>query len=206
MTVAKSPLFRSFEDYLAADPSDLPEGRFEYWDGELVPVMSESELNDDIANALYFVLRSAGIWSKLIRPHSCEVEVPGQPRTRLPDLTILDEVHVPLIARRTTITRKMPPPRLLAEVVSPGSETSANYKRDYEDKPKQYAAIGVLEYWIIDPDDLRSVEDHRAVVLVGTLQDGAYQFQTCRGDMPIGSATFPDLVLTAAQVLNAGEI
>jgi Uma2 family endonuclease len=142
MTVAKSSLFRSFEDYLAADPSDLPEGRFEYWDGELVPVMSESELNDDIANALYFVLRSAGIWSKLIRPHSCEVEVPGKPRTRLPDLTILDEVHVPLIARRTTITRKMPPPRLLAEVVSPGSETSANYKRDYEDKPSSMPRSG----------------------------------------------------------------
>jgi Uma2 family endonuclease len=202
MTVAQSPKFQlpqfnSFEDYLAADPSDLPEGRFEYGDGELVPVMSESELNDDIANSLYFLLRSAGMWSKLIRPHSCEVEVPGKPRTRLPDLTILDEVHVPLMARRTTITRKMPPPRLLAEVVSPGSETSANYKRDYEDKPKQYAAIGVLEYWLIDPD--------RAVVLVGTLQNGTYQFQTFQGDMPISSLTFPTLHLTAAQILSAGE-
>jgi Uma2 family endonuclease len=109
----------------------------------------------------------------------------------------LDEVHVPLMARRTTITRKMPPPRLLAEVVSPGSETSANYKRDYQDKPKQYAAIGVLEYWIIDPD--------RAVVLVGTLQNGTYQFQTFQGDMPISSLTFPTLHLTAAQILSAGE-
>jgi hypothetical protein len=41
MTVAKSPQFRSFEAYLSADPCDLPEGRYEYWDGELVPVMSQ---------------------------------------------------------------------------------------------------------------------------------------------------------------------
>jgi Uma2 family endonuclease len=202
MTVAQSPKFQlpqfnSFEDYLAADPSDLPEGRFEYWDGELVPVMSESGFNDLLANYLFAMLLNAGLPLALIRPHSCEVEVPGRPRTRLPDLTVLAEVHPPLIAKRNTITRKMPPPRLLAEVVSPGPETSANYKRDYEDKPKQYAAIGVLEYWIIDPD--------RAVVLVGTLQNGTYQFQTCRGDMPISSLTFPTLDLTAAQILSAGE-
>jgi Uma2 family endonuclease len=132
MTVAKSPQFKSqfmsFEAYLSADPCDLPEGRYEYCDGELVAVMSESGLNDDIANYLYFLLVSAGIWSKLVKPHSCEVEVIGKPRTRFPDLTILDEVHVPLIERRNTITRDMPPPRLLVEVVSPGSPDSANYR------------------------------------------------------------------------------
>jgi hypothetical protein len=54
MTIAppltQSPQFKRFEEYLGADPSDLPEGRFEYWDGELVPVMSESIGNDAIAN------------------------------------------------------------------------------------------------------------------------------------------------------------
>jgi Uma2 family endonuclease len=197
MTVAKSPQFRSFEAYLSADPCDLPEGRYEYCDGELVAVMSESGLNDDIANYLYFLLVSAGIWSKLVKPHSCEVEVIGKPRTRFPDLTILDEAHVPLIERRNTITRDMPPPRLLVEVVSPGSPDSANYRRDYEDKPKQYGAIGVPEYWIIDPD--------RACIRVGTLVDGAYQFQDFAGKQTIVSPTFPGLKLTAEQVLRAGR-
>lgn len=40
---AKSPQFKRLEDYLAADPADFPEGRHEYWDGALVPVMSESK-------------------------------------------------------------------------------------------------------------------------------------------------------------------
>jgi Uma2 family endonuclease len=195
---AKSPQFTSFAAYLAADPADLPEGRYEYWDGELVPVMAESEFNDAIANYLFLVLTGFGIPFRLIRPHSCEVEVPGRPRTRLPDLTVLDEVHLPLIAKRNTVTRDMPPPRLLAEVVSPGNENSPNYKRDYQAKAQQYAEIGVPEYWLIDPD--------RAIVAVGILTDGVYQFTQFAGNQTILSPTFPGLKLTVEQVLNAGDV
>jgi Uma2 family endonuclease len=152
VSIAQSPRFKTFQEYLLADPSDLPEGRFEYWDGELVAVMSESGFNDAIANYLFLLLVNAGINFQLVRPHSCELEVGGKPRTRLPDLVVLDEIHVPLIDRRNTITREMPPPRLVVEVVSPGNENSANYKRDYETKRDQYAAIGVPEYWLIDTE------------------------------------------------------
>ena len=195
--VFTKPRFTSFEAYLAVDPSELPEGKFEYWDGELVPVMSESGINDFLANYLFSLLIIAGIPIELIRPHSCEVEVPGRPRTRYPDLTILDLVHLPLIERRNTITREMPPPRLIAEVVSPGNENSDNYKRDYEVKPQQYAAIAVPEYWIIDRD--------REWIKVGVLNDGTYQFETFRGNEKIISPTFPDAILTASQILNAGR-
>ncbi len=36
-------------------------------------------------------------------------------------------------------------PEIVVEVVSAGSE-----KRDYEEKPLEYLAFGVMEYWIID--------------------------------------------------------
>jgi hypothetical protein len=36
MTVTQAKQFQSFEEYLKADPAQLPEGRFEYWDGALV--------------------------------------------------------------------------------------------------------------------------------------------------------------------------
>lgn len=192
---AKSPQFKSFEEYLAADPSDLPEGRYEYWQGELVPVMSESGFNALLANCLFLALANAGVPIAVLRPHSCEVEVPGLPRTRFPDLTVLAEEHVALIERRERVTRDMPPPRLLVEVVSPGDEDSQNYQRDYVQKSRQYAAILVPEYWIIDPD--------RAVVLVGLLIDGEYQFQTFTGNQQIVSPTFPTVSLTAKQVLSA---
>jgi Uma2 family endonuclease len=195
-TSAKSPQFKCFAEYLAADPADLPESRCEYWDGELVPVMAESIDNLAIANYLFAVLIQAGIPINCLYPHSCEIEVPGQPRSRYPDLTLIDEVHLRLLKKRATITRDMPPPRLLAEVVSPGSETSDNYKRDYQEKARQYAQIGVPEYWLIDPQ--------RAVVLVGLWVGSSYQFAPFAGSQIIVSPTFPGLKLTAEQLLNAG--
>jgi Uma2 family endonuclease len=194
-TNAKSPLFTSFEAYLAADPADLPEGRYEYWDGELVPVMSESIGNDTIANFIFLALVEAGLPFRLIRPGKVEVVVPGRPRTRYPDLVVLEEVHLTLLKSRATITRDMPPPRLLAEVVSPGNEKSENYKRDYEEKASQYAQIGVPEYWLIDPD--------RAIVSVGILAEGSYQFTQFTGSQTLRSPTFPSLKLTVEQILNA---
>ena len=194
MTFTKTR-FASFEAYLTADPSDLPEGRYEYWDGELVEVMAESSFNDALANYLYLLMVQAGIYHKLIRPHSCEVEVIGKPKTRFPDLTVLDDVHLVLMDKNTRVTRDMPPPRLVVEVVSPGAESKPNYTRDYRDKRNQYAAIAIPEYWIIDPD--------RAWFMVGTLIGNRYQFATFRDDDAIVSPTFPELKLTAAIVFNS---
>ncbi|OUC14447.1 MAG: hypothetical protein B0A82_11840, partial [Alkalinema sp. CACIAM 70d] len=64
-------------------------------------------------------------------------------------------------------------------------------------KPIEYAARGIPEYWIIDPE--------RAVVLIGLLQEGSYQFQAFRGGEAIVSPTFPALNLTASQILKAGR-
>jgi Uma2 family endonuclease len=194
MTFTKAR-FTSFEEYLTAEVSDLPEGRCEYWDGELIEVMTESSGNDAIAIFIQLALIAIGVPFKLIRPHSCEVEVTGKPITRFPDLTVLDAVHLPLIEKRLTITRKMPPPRLVVEVVSPGTEARDNYKRDYEDKRDQYAAIGIPEYWIVDPE--------RAWIMVGTLVSGIYQFVIFRGNDAIVSPTFPELKLTTTIVLGA---
>ncbi|NJM44806.1 MAG: Uma2 family endonuclease [Alkalinema sp. RU_4_3] len=177
-----------------ADPSDLPEGRFEYWDGELIPVMSEAFGNGTIAVGLLLALVTIGVPFELIKTHFCEVEVPGRPRSRFPDLVVVDESHLSLLKKRATITQKMAPPRLLAEVVSPGDEESDNYQRDYIDKPLQYAAIGVPEYWIIDPD--------RALVKVGTLTDGTYKYRTFKGNQAIVSSTFPGFNLTVEEVLR----
>ena len=187
--------FANFEAYLSADASDLPEGRCEYWDGELVPVMTESKINDDIANYIFFLLLQMGVYRKLLCPHSCEVEVIGKPRTRFPDLTVLEDVHIGLMAKSNRITRDMPPPRLVVEVVSPGDESKPNYTRDYRDKRDQYAAIAIPEYWIVDPD--------RDWIMVGTLMASQYQFETFTGNQTLVSLTFPELKLTATQVLDA---
>ncbi len=196
MTFTKTR-FASFEAYLTADVSDLPEGRCEYWDGELVPVMVESLLNEMIANYLYLVLWQMGIDSALISPGKVQIVVSGRPKTRYPDLTLLDDAHLVLMESGICLGTTMPPPRLVVEVVSPGDENSENYTRDYHDKRDQYADRGIPEYWLIDPQ--------RSWVMVGLLVAGRYEFTTFRENQAIGSQVLPTLDLTVARVLARGK-
>jgi Uma2 family endonuclease len=48
-------------------------------------------------------------------------------------------------------------PELVIEVISPGSE-----KRDYEEKPPEYLAFGVAEYWIVDEPAQKVTVMHRS--------------------------------------------
>jgi Uma2 family endonuclease len=99
-------------------------------------------------------------------------------------------------ATRSLVTLDMPAPRLVIEIVSPGKLGSENYDRDYIEKPREYAARGIAEFWRVDPS--------RAVVAVLILSNGSYQVREFRGTDAIASPTFPDLQLTAEQILSAG--
>jgi Uma2 family endonuclease len=190
--------FATFEDYLACrDQLEALEGRFHLINGELFALPPESEPNNWIARALLIFLATSGLVSpRCIVIHALELEVPplqpNQPSNRYPDLVVMQAEHIPLTERRLTITLKMPPPRLIAEVVSPGR---MNYNRNLIDKRAQYAAIGVPEYWIIDP----SVK----TVLVLKLEGESYQdIGLFQAEEQIVSPTFPELALTAAQLFT----
>jgi Uma2 family endonuclease len=99
--------------------------------------------------------------------------------------------------KRSIITKAMPAPALVVEIVSPGGQGSDNYQRDYIDKRREYAARGIPEYWLVDPS--------RAVVIVMRLEDGGYVEKTFEGSDRVISPTFPTLELTAEQILNAGQ-
>ena len=149
------PRYPTVEDYLNSD--EHLEGRYEYADGELIPLVAESEVNDNIAIALQFYLVLNGFFPRrLVKTHSCEIQVDkfhqNDKQTRLPDLVILKPEHLALTQRRLTIRKAMPAPLLVAEVVSPYSSSDReNYEADYLLKPYQYAHRGIPEYWIIDP-------------------------------------------------------
>lgn len=188
----------TFEEYLALD--NLPGRRCEFVDGELVELPPESEPNDFIARYLLFAIASSGVVPlRLIAIHTCEVEVPtlkpGDPRTRYPDVVILREAHLSLTQRRLTIKIDMPPPQMVAEVVSPGD---SNRERDYECKRKQYQARGIPEYWLIDPE--------QQTVTVLELRAGKYAEvgKFCGSDRAI-SPTFRALELTVEQIFAAGR-
>jgi len=191
----------TFKDYLAYE--DDTDNRYELIDGELVPLAPESGLNDFIASFLSSVLVDRGLTSlKLSKVGRCEIQVPvlqrGDAANRFPDLVVLREEHWQLTKRRLTVTLEMPPPRLVAEVVSPyKSRRDENYRRDYHAKRFQYAATGIPEYWIIDPTERQ--------ILVLQLEAGEYVETIFCGESPIVSRTFPELELSAQQVFEAAE-
>ncbi|MGB5972182.1 MAG: Uma2 family endonuclease, partial [Nodosilinea sp.] len=90
---------------------------------------------------------------------------------------------------RATITRDMPPPALVVEVVSPGQ---ANRERDYRYKHTEYAARGIAEYWIVDPE-ARQVT--RCLWVNGRYEDTVYSEAE-----KIQSTLVPAFGLTPAEI------
>jgi Uma2 family endonuclease len=180
----------TFEEYLAYD--DETDKHYEFERGELVEMPPESPLNSRIARFLFAVLLT--VFSEdLICHKDTEIAVSGtQVQARLPDLMLLSEELADILnsSGRGTITLEMPPPDLIVEVVSPGS---TNENRDYRFKRSEYAARGVLEYWVINPDENK--------ITVFTLVNGFYEEAVYTGEKVIQSR-FEVLRLTAEQVLK----
>lgn len=197
MTQAK-PRFRTLEEYAALDTSDLPEGHYELVNGEIIELPTESDLNLLIATFLTVML-SQQIPYYLIR-RGTEIFVSSRSVTsRYPDLVVLSEEGFAALegARRSAVRLDTSPPQLVVEIVSPGEPGQDNYDRDYVEKPQEYAARGIPEFWQVDPI--------RSLVTVLTLSNGAYQAREFRGTDAIVSRTFPNLQLTAEQILSGGR-
>jgi Uma2 family endonuclease len=121
-----------------------------------------------------------------------------------PDIAVIDRselVHEPIWPEQSILTRGSSI-KFVAEVVS------NNWQNDYSRKMEDYATLGIPEYWIADYAALGGVKHigrpKQPTLSICLLVDGEYEVQMLRGDDPIGSPTFPGLVLTAAQVLGTG--
>lgn len=193
MTQAK-PKFSTFEEYLEYD--DGTDNRYELIDAELVALPPESELNDFIPNLLLVKLIEAGVPLRLIRPHTCEVQVPVLEKkdaaNRYPDLVVLEEVHLSLTEKRLTIKSDMPPPQLVAEVLSSGK---ANRERDLIRKRAQYAKRGIPEYWLID-------RENQSITVLRLDREQYIEVGQYQGKQSIVSPQFPQLVLIPEQLFD----
>jgi len=93
--------------------------------------------------------------------------------------------------------------KFVAEVVS------NNWQNDYARKMEDYAVLGIPEYWIADYAGLGGTrhigKPKQPTLSICTLVKGEYEIQQLRGDRTIVSLTFPNLKLTAEQVLQAGR-
>ena len=145
--VQANPQLQTFEDFL--NHTGAVDGFFELTNGVLVEMPPESDANLYRALKLYEALKAL-VGMQQIRLQGLALAVPGQPKNRYPDLTVLRPEHPEQMNAlgQAAITLDMAPPLLVVEVVSPGTE---NHRRDYVEKRNQYEWRGIPEYWIFRP-------------------------------------------------------
>jgi Uma2 family endonuclease len=189
MTVAAAKKM-TFEEFLNYD--DGTDTLYELEHGELVPMPSESDINQRIAIFLLIYFSQLGIPSYQLRMKAEVAVYSRQVGVRVPDLVVYSEELAKILqgATRSLILMDMPPPLLVVEVVSPNQES-----RDYRYKRSEYAARGIAEYWIVDPIAQK--------VTVLEWVEGFYDERVYQGESAIASAIFANLQLTAAEVLQA---
>jgi Uma2 family endonuclease len=187
----------TFEEYLTYD--DGTDTRYELVDGELVPMSLGTGKHGAIIQFLVHqfedkITQSQKPWVSL--PALIGVRSPrgrSWDTSRIPDVTILSLPQWEAMAdREAVINLNEPPPLLVVEVVSPSTQTD-----DYRSKRSEYGLLEIPEYWIVDPIAQK--------ITLCVLDHEFYDATEFQGEEPIVSPTFPDLTLTAAQVL-AGRL
>lgn len=191
----------SFDQFLMQYDGDK---RYELIDGEvfdLEPTGPHEQVAGFITKKTCVQIDSADLpWIVLQRP------LFRPPHTEMtafrPDVAVIDEVALmaePLWSEQSILTRS-PSIKFIAEVVS------SNWQNDYSRKLEDYETLGIPEYWIADHAGLGGTRHigspKQPTLTICTLVNGRYQIRQIRGDEAIVSLTFPELNLTAAQVLS----
>ena len=194
----------SFDEFLARYGSD---NRYELIDGEvfdLEPTGQHEEVAGFITTKACVQIDQAGLpWFVLQRGLFRPANV-GMTAFR-PDVLVVDRtelVNEPLWSDQSILTRGSSI-KFVAEVVS------SNWQNDYARKVEDYATLGIAEYWIADYAGLGGVrhigKPKRPTLSICTLVDGEYEIELFQGDQTVVSAIFPDLNLTAHQILKTNR-
>ncbi|MFN6461894.1 MAG: Uma2 family endonuclease [Nostoc sp. DedVER02] len=191
----------TFDDFLEQCPE---EGLYELVDGEIVEVRATRN-HDDVANFMLFglndeirrlnlnyVVNNTAVFRT--------VTANGIEQGRKPDVSVIDKDV--WRSNRSAYSALEEPIQLAIEV------TSTNWEDDYIDKLDEYQRLGITEYWIVDylAIGYREYLGNPKVptVFVFVLDaEGKYQRTYFRGSERIVSRTFPELALTAEQILTA---
>lgn len=187
----------TLEEYLRYD--DGTDTRYELVNGELIPMSIGSWQHGKI---IRFISKSFDVESD--RLEQSWVAIPAlvgirSPRAgrwdtcRVPDMTLMhSEQWDSLDPNEAIIELTDPRPFLLIEVVSESTKAT-----DYRAKRSEYAVLDIEEYWIVDPLE--------AKVLILNLLEGLYESQVFSGAEQIVSSVFPEINLTAEQVLRGAR-
>ncbi|MEA5514758.1 Uma2 family endonuclease [Nodularia sp. UHCC 0506] len=191
----------SFDEFLVRYRDD---NRYELIDGDIFD-LEPTGLHEEVAAFIttkvcvqidqmglpWFVLQRG-----LIRPSNI-----GMTAFR-PDVAVIDRHELtkePIWSEQSILTLGSSI-KFVAEVVS------SNWQNDYARKVEDYANLGIPEYWIADYAGLGGVrhigKSKQPTLSICTLANGEYDIQQLRGNQIVVSTTFPNLKLTAAEILK----
>ncbi|MEG5036730.1 Uma2 family endonuclease [Microcoleus sp. AT3-D2] len=193
----------SFEEFLNWDDDS---GRsFELVNGVAMPLSEPTAKHEDVVDGL----------CRLLVDHCQSLNLPYVPRqskqvrlnaapgesesSRKADIVVFAKEEWVRMRQSSASAAAYIPPPLVIEVVS------TNWRDDYRIKLNEYETLGILEYWIVDYAGLGGVQyigsPKQSTVTINRLIDGEYQAQRYQGETIIVSPTFPQLVLTTAQIV-----
>ncbi|MEG4228316.1 Uma2 family endonuclease [Microcoleus sp. N9_B2] len=190
----------TFDQFLVECPED---GLYELVNGEIVE-MNSTRNHDDVANVLLFDFNDE------IRRLNLNYVVNNTAVIRTVSKAGVEQgrrPNVSVIARdlwrsnRSAYAALREPIQLAVEV------TSTNWDDDYIDKLDEYQRLEIPEYWIVDYLAIGSREflgnPKVPTIFVHLLDaEGNYQRSAFKGNERIVSRTFPELTLTAEEVMN----
>jgi Uma2 family endonuclease len=196
----------TFDEFIAWYPENS-EHRYELHEGVIVqmpkPKGKHSEVAGFISGELFLEIRRLQL--AYFIPKECIVKSDSDNSGYEPDVIVLDRKATLLEPRweRESIITMSQSVRLVIEVVS------TNWQDDYLTKLRDYEALGIQEYWIVDylglGGRLHLGYPKHPTFSVYQLVDGEYEVQRFREVERIESYLFPELNLTAQQVFRAGE-
>jgi len=199
MTTTKQLL--TFEEYLTY--SDDTDTCYELQDGELIPMTlgrgkhgAISELINDAFRAEIKRLKLDWVSKK----GDIGVKIPQVGRgatSRVPDVAVVTQVQWRSILDISAVLTDSVP-LLVVEVVSEGTVLI-----DHRRKRAEYNGIGIPEYWLVDFIANSSKVKEEPKVTVLKLVDGLYEGKSYGGDERIESDIFPELNLSASEILGA---
>ena len=201
ITPIKTKQLLSFEQFVKQLPDE--EGRYELVNGEIVRILP-IRLHEDVADFIEYTFQdqvkrlnlnyrvSGRIVVRTLTPN-------GKEQGRNPDVSVVDKTIWE--SNPFSSSALIEPLQLAVEIVS------TNWEDDYIDKLEEYQRLGIPEYWIVDYLALGS-RNYLGNPKVPTVfvylldENGVYQMTPYRGTERIISRTFPELALTAEQVLD----
>jgi Uma2 family endonuclease len=198
----------SFEEFLNWD--DKSGKSFELVNGVAMPLSEPTAKHEDVVDGL----------CRLLVDHCQSLNLPYVPRqgkqvrlnaapgesesSRKADIVVFAKEEWVRMRQSSASAAAYIAPPLVIEVVS------TNWRDDYRIKLNEYETLGILEYWIVDYAGLGGVQyigsPKQSTVTINRLIDGEYQAQRYQGEATIVSPTFPQLVLTIAQIIAMTEV